>query len=56
MWVRGTFCLRKLDHNWLIVHDQASVPLDIASGKGVTDLEPDEAQKCPCATPDRAGT
>jgi len=40
MWVRGTFCFQKLDGNWLIVHDQASVPLDIASGKGVTDLEP----------------
>jgi ketosteroid isomerase-like protein len=40
MWVRGTFCFRKLDRTWLIVHDQASVPFDIASGKGVTDLEP----------------
>jgi uncharacterized protein (TIGR02246 family) len=40
MWVRGTFCFRKLDGKWLIVHDQASVPFDIASGKGVTDLEP----------------
>jgi ketosteroid isomerase-like protein len=40
MWVRGTFCFRKLDGNWLIVHDQASVPFDIVSGKGVTDLEP----------------
>ena len=40
MWVRGTFCFRKIDGNWLIAHDQASVPLDIASGKGVTDLEP----------------
>ncbi len=40
MWVRGTFCFRKLDGNWLIVHDQASVPFDMASGKGVTDLEP----------------
>jgi ketosteroid isomerase-like protein len=40
MWVRGTFCFQKLDGNWLITHDQASVPLDIASGKGVTDLEP----------------
>ena len=40
MWVRGTFCFQKLDHDWLIVHDQASVPFDIASGKGVTDLEP----------------
>ncbi|MEV0402700.1 nuclear transport factor 2 family protein [Actinoallomurus sp. NPDC050550] len=40
MWVRATFCFRKIDGDWLIVHDQASVPFDIASGKGVTDLEP----------------
>jgi uncharacterized protein (TIGR02246 family) len=40
MWVRGTFCFRKIDGNWLIAHDQASVPFDIASGKGVVDLEP----------------
>ena len=40
IWVRGTICLRKIDGDWLIVHDQASVPFDIASGKGVTDLEP----------------
>ncbi len=40
MWVRGTFCFRRLDGSWLIVHDQASVPFDMASGKGVTDLEP----------------
>jgi len=40
MWVRATFCFQKIDGNWLIVHDQASVPLDIVSGKGVTDLEP----------------
>src|ERR1043166_9427459 len=35
IWVRGTFCFRKFDRNWLIVHDQASVPFDMASGKGV---------------------
>ncbi|GII52006.1 hypothetical protein Pth03_03950 [Planotetraspora thailandica] len=40
MWVRATFCFRKIDGNWLIAHDQVSVPLDILSGKGVTDLEP----------------
>jgi len=40
MWVRATFCFRKLDGNWLIAHDQVSVPFDIASGKGVADLEP----------------
>jgi ketosteroid isomerase-like protein len=40
MWVRATFCLRKINGEWLIVHDQVSVPFDIASGQGVTDLEP----------------
>ena len=40
MWVRATFCFQNIDGNWLIVHDQASVPFDILSGKGVTDLQP----------------
>ena len=40
MWVRATFCFQKVDGDWLIVHDQASVPFDMLSGKGVTDLEP----------------
>ncbi len=40
MWVRVTFCFQKVDGRWLITHDQASVPLDFASGKGMTDLEP----------------
>ena len=40
MWVRATFCFQKVDGNWLIAHDQVSVPLDWATGKGVTDLEP----------------
>ena len=40
MWVRATFCLQRIDGEWLIVHDQASVPFDITTGKGVTDLEP----------------
>lgn len=40
MWVRATFCFQKIDGNWLVVHDHVSVPFDIASGKGVTDLEP----------------
>ena len=40
MWVRATFCLRRIERAWLIVHDQASVPFDITTGKGVTDLEP----------------
>ena len=40
MWVRVTLCFRKIGGNWLISHDQVSVPLDIQSGKAVTDLEP----------------
>ncbi|SNR27788.1 YybH family protein [Actinomadura mexicana] len=40
MWVRATFCFRKTDDAWLIAHDQASVPFDMASGKGVVDLVP----------------
>lgn len=40
MWVRVTYCLRKIDGAWLIVHDQVSVPLDIATGRGAVDLEP----------------
>lgn len=40
MWVRVTYCLRKIDGTWLIAHDQVSVPLDIPSGRGAIDLEP----------------
>lgn len=40
MWVRATLCFRRVDGEWLIVHDQVSVPFDIRSGRGVADLEP----------------
>lgn len=40
MWVRATFCFRKVGGDWLIAHDQGSVPFDISSGRGVADLEP----------------
>ena len=40
MWVRVTYCFRKVAGSWLIVHDQISVPLYIHTGKGVVDLEP----------------
>lgn len=39
-WVRATFCFRRIDGEWRIVHDQASVPFDMPSGRGVTDLRP----------------
>ncbi|MEV5558458.1 nuclear transport factor 2 family protein [Nonomuraea wenchangensis] len=40
MWVRATFCFSRIDGEWLIVHDQVSVPFDLATGRGVTDLQP----------------
>jgi uncharacterized protein (TIGR02246 family) len=40
VWVRWTACFRKIDGNWLIVHDQVSVPLDPASGRALLTLEP----------------
>jgi ketosteroid isomerase-like protein len=40
MWVRATLCFRKVGGEWLIVHDQVSVPFDLRSGRGVADLEP----------------
>jgi uncharacterized protein (TIGR02246 family) len=39
-WVRWTACFRKIDGNWLIVHVQISVPLDLESGRALLNLEP----------------
>jgi ketosteroid isomerase-like protein len=39
-WVRWTTCFRKIDCNWLIAHDQVSVPLDVESGRALLNLEP----------------
>ena len=39
-WVRATYCFRKIDGNWLIAHDQVSVPLDLTTGAGLLNLEP----------------
>jgi uncharacterized protein (TIGR02246 family) len=39
-WVRATTCFRKVDDNWLIAHDQVSVPLEVANGAGLLNLEP----------------
>ncbi|MEU4314860.1 nuclear transport factor 2 family protein [Nocardia sp. NPDC024068] len=40
MWVRITFCFRRIEGRWSVVHDQVSVPFDIATGSGVADLAP----------------
>src|SRR5262245_31948377 len=39
-WVRWTGCFRKIDGNWLIVHDQVSVPVDMERGRALLNLEP----------------
>lgn len=37
--LRWTACFRKIDGTWLIAHDQVSVPVDVASGRALLDLE-----------------
>ncbi len=40
MWLRETNGLRKLDGEWLLVHDHVSVPMDFESGRALIDLNP----------------
>jgi uncharacterized protein (TIGR02246 family) len=40
MWVRFTIGLRKLDGEWIVTHEHASVPFDPATGQASTDLQP----------------
>jgi ketosteroid isomerase-like protein len=40
IWLRWTMCFRNIDGNWLIAHEQVSVPVDPASGRAVLDLKP----------------
>jgi len=39
-WLRSTTCFRKIDGNWLIAHDQVSVPLDLDSSSALLNLKP----------------
>ena len=39
-WLRWTMCFRKIDGNWLIAHEQLSVPIDPESGRALLNLEP----------------
>ncbi len=39
-WVRWTACWRKIGGQWLLVHDQVSVPVDVQTGRAVLDLAP----------------
>jgi len=40
LWLRFTACYRKIDGKWLIAHLQASVPVDMGTGKALLDLKP----------------
>ena len=40
MWVRATTGFRRRGGDWLITHDQVSVPVDFETGKALRDLTP----------------
>jgi ketosteroid isomerase-like protein len=39
-WVRATVCFQKINGDWFIAHDQVSVPIDLATGAALLNLEP----------------
>jgi uncharacterized protein (TIGR02246 family) len=39
-WLRSTTCFRKIGGNWLITHDQVSVPLHLESSRALLNLKP----------------
>ena len=39
-WLRWTTCFRKIDGDWLIAHEQVSVPVDLRAGAAVLNLQP----------------
>lgn len=39
-WLRTTLCMRRIDGQWLIVHDHFSVPFDMKSGELLFNLQP----------------
>jgi uncharacterized protein (TIGR02246 family) len=40
MWWRATVCYRKLDGQWMVAHEHASVPFDAKSGQASLGLQP----------------
>jgi uncharacterized protein (TIGR02246 family) len=40
MWWRATICYHRIDGAWMVTHEHASVPFDIASGRASLDVEP----------------
>jgi ketosteroid isomerase-like protein len=39
-WLRSTICFRNIDGDWLMVHDQVSVPFDPGTGRAFLNLAP----------------
>jgi ketosteroid isomerase-like protein len=39
-WVRTTNGCQRSDDGWLIIHEHVSLPVDMASGRAVMDLQP----------------
>lgn len=44
-WLRSTACLRKIDGQWLIVHDHCSAPFDPMSEKAMLNTGPQTVQQ-----------
>jgi ketosteroid isomerase-like protein len=40
LWLRWTACLRRIDGDWLVVHDHVSVPADLEHGRAALNLTP----------------
>jgi ketosteroid isomerase-like protein len=40
LWLRWTACLRRIDGDWLVVHDHVSVPADLEHGQAALNLTP----------------
>ena len=40
-WMRLTGCYEKVDGKWLITYEHWSMPMDMETGKGLSDLEPE---------------
>lgn len=39
-WMRMTSCIRRTNGKWQIVHEHYSMPMDMTTGKVLTDLKP----------------
>ena len=40
MWWRATLCFRRIEGEWMAVHEHNSVPFNMENGQASLDLEP----------------